>query len=76
MTSGRILHFVFNGDVTVGRDKENTVVLVGPGIDPVHAVLSKSASGNIQIEPVSRTAKLLINGRSVKQRTELKSHDR
>lgn len=76
MASHRILHFVFNGDVTVGSDKENTAVLVGPGIEPVHAVLSRASSGNIQIEPVSRTAKLLINGNTIDKRTELKNNDR
>ncbi|XP_022692780.1 kinesin-like protein KIF28P isoform X3 [Varroa jacobsoni] len=76
MASDRILHFVFNGDVTVGNDKDNTAVLVGPGIEPVHAVLSRAPSGNIQIEPVSRTAKLLINGHTISKRTELKNNDR
>lgn len=76
MASHRILHFVFEGDVTAGSDKENTIVLVGPGIEPVHAVLSRAPSGNIQIEPVSRTAKLLINGATINKRTELKNNDR
>ncbi|PAV57014.1 hypothetical protein WR25_26093 [Diploscapter pachys] len=74
--SGLIVHFIPQGEVTVGNNSSHpTIVLNGLSILPLHAAFVNSKNDKITLTPLNG-AEILINGRSINKETDLQQNDR
>ncbi|XP_067130664.1 kinesin-like protein KIF28 isoform X2 [Centruroides vittatus] len=73
--SGKIVHILKFGDNVVGKGDVD-IVLLGPSIQPEHALIRVQTYGGVTLEKCTNDARVLINGDSVSNKISLQHNDR
>ena len=75
--SSCLIYFMDKGKNTIGSNNENKIVLKGLGIAEFHALLTNDSHDKLNVEPLDpETGKVLVNGKQIYNKTELKHLDR
>lgn len=73
---GKIIYIVRAGANLVGKGEDCAIRLMGPLILDHHAVISRTETGKVILEPVSEEARILLNGDVVNHAVNLSHQDR
>ncbi|XP_076810506.1 kinesin-like protein KIF28 isoform X2 [Clavelina lepadiformis] len=76
MLTGMVLHLTPPGVSTIGNVDPASIVLKGLNIKKDHAVIENDSNSLIYLTPSGSESKLLINGKEITERIELRHNDR
>nr|CAB3259098.1 kinesin-like protein KIF28P [Phallusia mammillata] len=76
MLTGMIVHFTPPGNSSIGNVEPATIILKGLSVQNDHALIENDSNRLIYLTPHEAHGKLLVNGKAVTERTELRHNDR
>lgn len=73
---GKIIYIIRPGANLVGKGDDCAIRLMGPSILEHHALISRTETGKVILEPANEDARILLNGDVVNHAVNLSHHDR